>query len=191
MRARWKFHISSSLGSRDAVVLLRHLDWFIFSKHSPNSWFSTLKDRPFEVRPCLFQPNNIRHIRWKGVQVLNWPACDVASNENINYIVKYDVFKFQYIIQSLCALFSSKVAMKSFLNIQPINWFKSTQTLRMDSRSILNLFQASRCEQETIKEVVNPNSLLWLKNFGRRLWRSVWKGVGDGKEEWTTGRRER
>lgn len=50
----------------------------------------------------------------------------------------------------------------------PTHYLKSTQTLRMVR--ITQLLQSGQHEV---------------------LWRSAWKGVDDGKEEWTTGRRER
>lgn len=112
-RARWKFHISSSLGSRDSFVLLRHLNGFIFSKHSPNHWFF------FDTKRSS----------WKGIQVLNRPACDVASKTSIT--LQNMIFEnFQCIIQYLFVLFSSQTSNK-ILCKQPIYWFKSTQTLKM------------------------------------------------------------
>lgn len=88
-RARWKFHISSSLGSRDSFVLLRHLNGFIFSKHSPNHCF-------------FFRHEKIVLKRDPGAK----QACVRCSIQNINNVAKYDIWKFPvYNPVSVCAIF--------------------------------------------------------------------------------------
>lgn len=78
-----KFHITSSSGSRDSIFSLNQTEEHLFSKHALNhcSWLMTLKDNPFKGL-AYFSQTTLSTFD-KKIQVLNWPACNVRSNDNI------------------------------------------------------------------------------------------------------------
>lgn len=124
-----------------------------------NRWFSTLKDRLVEVKPCLFQTN----IRGKG-----GPGAKLAR-------MRCSI-QWKHQLHCNCMI---------FLNFSMFVLFSSTTSNEILSKRPTRYLNQVHSDLEDGQDHASV-----VAGRATRLWRSVWKGVGDRKEEWTTGRRE-